>query len=121
MPEKTTPIRALPFPTSAGEVKLGAVDIEELATKLDETMLGLTSGETYAATKVVTKAEAEAGIEPSATRPAFVILTVDKLKGLTVGGVAIGTTETTGRISIIVPPGQKWKATVAVEQSTLLL
>ncbi len=36
MPEKTTTHFAFPYPTSAGEVKNGAVDIEELAKKLDE-------------------------------------------------------------------------------------
>lgn len=35
MPEKETTHLSLPYPTSAGEVKNGATDIEELAAKLD--------------------------------------------------------------------------------------
>lgn len=66
--------------------------------------------------KSFTKAEAEAGVEPSATRMAAVV--VGNAAGtFSIGGVTIPGLQST----YLVPPGQKWKSTQAQEVATLLL
>ncbi len=70
------------------------------------------------------KAEAETGTEPSATRQAYVTLSTAaaELSGLAIGaeGPLIAASGVKG-ISLFINPTQKWKATVAVTASTLLL
>ncbi len=76
----------------------------------------------YGAKTLVTKAEAEAGIEPSATREAFVTF-YKSAAGLTeiqVGGKYAVSMPIEGAMGLLIPAGQKWKATVALETSTLL-
>lgn len=70
--------------------------------------------------KAFTKAEAEAEVEPSASRPALVLFNAGKVEGLKVGGVSIPLGSETKTVTVIVPPGQKWRLTVAAEVSTLL-
>jgi|ERR1035437_104480 hypothetical protein len=79
--------------------------------------------ETYSAAKTFTKAEAEAGVEPSAARPAFVLLEGVGAAGstVTVGGVNLKTMPKESRLSFIVPPGQKWTAAIEVVENHLLL
>jgi hypothetical protein len=77
------------------------------------------SSNKYAAAKAVTKAEAEAGIEPSATRMAYVRFNAETTKALEVGGVSLG--DILNQATILVPPGQKWKATTATNVNVLLL
>lgn len=68
--------------------------------------------------KAFSKAEAEAGVEPSATRPAMVSFkeAFGTAPGLTVGGVNVASAT-----SVFVPPGQKWKAQDANTAYTILL
>ena len=73
----------------------------------------------YEAIKAYTKAQAEAGVEPSATRAAFVMLGSTSLGTFTVGGVTM--VSGSPGLWFIVPAGQKWKYDVAVEASTILL
>lgn len=73
--------------------------------------------QTYSAPVAYTKAEAEAGHEVSATRPGYVALTT--ATNLAIGGVAL--LAPGGGTPYYVPPGQKWKTTVATEAQTLLL
>jgi hypothetical protein len=82
----------------------------------------LATGNSYT-TVFVKKAEAEAGVEPSSTRAAFVFMQ-EYPTGLAVGGVTLPVQSTAGGTSFLVPPGQKWKATPAggeMKVSTLLL
>ena len=67
------------------------------------------------------KAEAEAGVEPSATRMAFVILAPTSESEIFVGGELI--TLNSGKIPwpLLVPPGQKWKTTHETVANILLL
>lgn len=71
------------------------------------------------AIKSFTKAEAEAGVEPSATRPSFVMLNNTGAAGQLVvpGG---GEIEIAHAQSLPLMPGQKWKANVAVTAATIL-
>ena len=129
MAEKTTTHFALPSPTSAGEVKNGAVNIEELANKVDEVLYEgnkVANGQVYGA-----KTEKTSGTEyePSASRPTFVVLTAENpgvgsgdniAMVVYVGGVIVCEAEGNGgaviatvTASIIVPAGKKWKATIA--------
>lgn len=78
------------------------------------------TGNSYSVNKVFSKAEAEAGVEPSATRMAIVRFTVVPT-GLSVGGISLTGSLGPGEGPVHVPPTQKWKATVAVEANTLLL
>lgn len=71
----------------------------------------------YAAGKLFTKAEAEAGVEPSATRPALVSWI--NLENTTIGGVALSAPQSGAQY--YVPPGVKWKATIATTAQTVLL
>lgn len=74
MPEKTTTHFALPYPTSAGEVKVGATDFEELAVKLDSVIFEgnkVASGTSYSAQSA--RAE-KTPFTASATRAAQVVL-----------------------------------------------
>ena len=73
--------------------------------------------QTYSALKAWSKAEAEAGVEPSASRDAMVDFAASAVNGLEIGGVKVGAVGGSKRV----PAGQKWKATVAVETSVLLL
>jgi hypothetical protein len=72
----------------------------------------------YSAGTAYTKAEAEAGVEPSSSRMAFIRFNLE-LKTLTIGGVLIGDTPALG--TVLVPPGQKWKGTTATNITQLLL
>lgn len=64
-----------------------------------------------------TKAEAEAGVTPSATRPAFV--TFGKGYATEVGGVSFGVGSEPKAFYVL--PGQVWKSNVACETETLIL
>jgi hypothetical protein len=67
------------------------------------------------------KAECEAGIEPSATRPSRVILSsAAELAGVFAGPTSIPLS-TTHVVTLDLLPGQKWKATVKCAASTLVL
>lgn len=80
--------------------------------------------DSYTAIKNYTKAEAEAGVEPSATRPATVVISSTSEFGdvgtFTVGGVDIVTASKIKSITVPVNPGQKWKVAVACSAITLL-
>lgn len=77
----------------------------------------------YIAKKLYSKAEAEAGVEPSATRSAMVTLYDGSvfIGVVTVGGVELASVETAGAFTFMVPPGQKWVAHGSVFAATLLL
>jgi len=69
-----------------------------------------------------TKAEAEAGVEPSVSRLALVVLNAIVATEIFVGAVPLGGSGATyTQLSFLVPPGIKWKAAQAVGTSTLLL
>ena len=68
--------------------------------------------------KSYTKAEAEAGVEPSPTRQAFVYLGTGGFGSLTVGGAKLPFTIVA---SFWVPPGKKWTYTAAIEAATIIL
>jgi hypothetical protein len=82
--------------------------------------------QTYVA-KEFTKAEAEAGVEPSPTRPAMVSLTCTTAKTgshiIVVGGQSAGVApyEEIGTATVYVPPGQKWVMGQTVRAYTILL
>jgi hypothetical protein len=76
--------------------------------------------------KEFTKAVAEAGVEPSATRPAMVNLACTSGSGgyvIVVGGKSAGIAPqgTVGTASVYVPPGQKWTLAQQGWSYTLLL
>ena len=68
----------------------------------------------YNGLKKYTKAEAEAGVEASATRPAFVSTNAAPNEPLFVAGFSVGP-------CFLILPGQKWTSLFAIEASTLLL
>jgi hypothetical protein len=72
--------------------------------------------------KAFTKAEAETGEIPSATRPAVVILRSSAwgATAVTIGAVTLAVMEGNGALTMETQPGERWKATVAVEASTRL-
>jgi hypothetical protein len=77
--------------------------------------------QTYAA-KTFTKAEAEAGVEPSATRPATVAVAgLTEAEFVTVGGATAGMFTITASATVFVPPGAKWKTKTSVTAWTILL
>jgi hypothetical protein len=69
---------------------------------------------TYNGLKKYTKAEAEAGVLASPTRPAFVSTNAGPTEPLFVEGHSVGP-------CFLVWPGQKWTSLFAIEASTLLL
>jgi len=83
-----------------------------------QSLFSLGTASKWTALKSYSKAEAEAGVEPSATRAATVVFT--SVASLTIGGVAMGGGGA-AYVPYPVPPGQKWKLTVATEAQTLLL
>lgn len=75
----------------------------------------------YAKTEY-TQAQGEAGVEPSATRRAYVILNTASTEfgsSLSVGGVGVEVQSKTA--FLWVPPGQKWKVNKATSAFTVLL
>lgn len=124
MAEGTTTHLALPYPTSAGEVKNGATNIKELAEAVDTFGYEgnkVANGQAYGALTERAPATLQ---EPSATRPTQVMLTVylkpseaARLK-LKVGGVEIAVMGLDGTlpagipslpVSFICPAGQSWE------------
>lgn len=79
--------------------------------------------QTYSAQVVAGKATAEAGIEPSATRPALVTAqtTIAGTAELFVGAVLLGGYTNTEPVTFFVPPGVKWKINQQVGYSSILL
>jgi hypothetical protein len=83
----------------------------------------------YAAVKTYNKAEAEAGVEPSATRMAWVMLSsaeefgTSATKGVEVGGVLLEQAVLVKSLAFLVPAGQKWTLTsiASVKANTVLL
>jgi len=77
--------------------------------------------------KTFTKAEAEAGVEPSASRSAWVIAGPSSAgefgagNGPRVEGKLLPNSSVVKSIGFYVPPGQKWTAKVETTTSTLLL
>jgi hypothetical protein len=75
--------------------------------------------------KVFTKAEAEAGVEPSATRAAVVVLSLaEEATKIEVGAITIASGKLAPESSVTIPyvsPGVKWKANAKVTASTQLL
>ncbi len=68
------------------------------------------------------KAQAEAGVEPSPLRPTFVTLSATwTSNAVKVGGKQLTVQEGTGALSFWVNPGQSWVTNVAVSAVTLLL
>jgi hypothetical protein len=68
-----------------------------------------------------TKAEAEAGVTPSATRPSSILLTSSsEFGGVTIGAVATLMPSGTKTFSFELLAGQLWAATVACHSITLL-
>lgn len=124
--------------TISGDFVVGASEIvlvgsQHVTVVSDGTNWLIVSGEpkreqTYTAEKSFTKAEGEAGFEPSATRLAFVVVKSTSSTGgaiiaavgattvLTMAGGAEGTT-----VSLMVPPGAKWKLNQSGTFSTFLL
>jgi hypothetical protein len=79
----------------------------------------------YSAIVTYTKAEAEAGVEPSTTRMAVVLLSEPKATNASsvfVGGQQVGKIGiASSSVTALVPAGQKWKTTVETQESHLLL
>ncbi len=76
----------------------------------------------YAGFKLFLKAEAEAGVEPSATRPALVsAYTTGGSATIEVGGKSAGLANGEASATLWVNPGQKWKCNLGIEASTILL
>ena len=111
------------FIEAASEIKL--VGYQHVILQSDGTNWFIVAGEPKReqkyVTKIFTKAEAEAGVEPSATRMAFVILAPTSESEIFVGGELI--TLNSGKIPwpLLVPPGQKWKTTHETVANILLL
>lgn len=90
----------------------------------DGTNWAIISGEpkreqTYGAETTSVKGVAEAGVEPSATRPAYVVLSTAGV--VEVGGVKVASPGATGSTGYYIPPGVKWKSNAITVSSTLLL
>ena len=78
----------------------------------------------YGVAVFATKAEAEAGIEPSTTRPAMITMEVSGGGSGTVavGGVVLGSEITSGAyITFLCPAGIKWKSTLQTTYNVILL
>lgn len=71
----------------------------------------------YAAKKEYSQAEAEAGVETSATRLSYVVFSGNVPSTLEIGGVEVPTTTR----AYLIPPGQKWKTTGAPSLSVSVL
>jgi hypothetical protein len=103
----------------ANATSIVTADILDASTQFST---AIRSGEKYTS-KSFTKSEAEAAVEPSATRFAHVVLTatsgLSAAPGVLVGGVPVGQTETYA--SFYVNPGEKWKALAACTAFTKLL
>lgn len=100
--------------TSATSVKLLAN--QHLLLTADGVFWRIMAGEpkreqTYSAQKALTKAEAEAGVEVSSTRPAFVVVEGFEGFALEVSGVVVGKSAIApgGVISVFLPAGAKFK------------
>lgn len=68
--------------------------------------------------KAFTKVEAEAGVEPSATRDAVVVLSAEGI--LTIGGVSLNGVANSPAGPYLIPAGQKWTSNAAQNTATLL-
>lgn len=94
-------------------------------TTLGEKGTGLVLTNKYSGFVKFSKEEALIGVEPSATRPAFVSLIPKENPAtqVTVGGLKAGLLAFEAKVSTLiwVPPGQKWKVELQVEASTILL
>lgn len=100
-------------------------DIEQVAMPAYAALLPYSRTNEYSTAKFFTKAEAEAGTEASAIRPAYVLLSsIEKIANLTIVGPAntrvVGTTEAGGELGFELPPGQKWKIPSPCFMSVLL-
>jgi hypothetical protein len=107
------------FTNGATEVTLAPLQHVMLrfdGTGVCEIWAGEPKREALYTTKVYSKAEAEAGVEPSAFRPAFVVFEGSTAAALFIGGVQVTSGAVAG--SWLVPPGQKWKTTVSVNVAT---
>lgn len=132
MPEKETTHLKLPYPTSAGEVKTGPKDFEELAVAVDSAVFegkGVANSTSYGG--MVSKLFATE-YEASATRATQVTVTIAvtvaaegtyRIEGVEFAawGYAAGVG---GAFSFIVPAGKKWsvtktKGTATIESSYL--
>jgi hypothetical protein len=84
--------------------------------------LNLPSFRNYGAAKSFTKAEAEAGVEPSSTAPSFVIFSVvpTALKIRLNAGSETTILAAAAGVPYPIPVAAKWKCTVAIEAQVLL-
>jgi hypothetical protein len=105
----------------ATDTKLYSVDT---GAAWNELQPKLAAGESYSLLKTVSKAEAETGFTPSATRAAFVeVMSVaGSLSGeITVNGKRVAAPAGKSGCSFIVPPGGTWKGTGLLEEVTTLI
>lgn len=75
----------------------------------------VTNNNKYNTILSVSKAEAEAGVESSATKMAAVTFKT-AVTGLEIGGIPV----ISAAVTYLIPPGQKWKGTTASEVAVLL-
>jgi hypothetical protein len=113
-----------------GEATIKLAQAQHVVLQSDGTNWKIIAGEPkreqeYKGIKAVTKVEAEAGIEPSATRPGYVVILVSGGGAgtqISVGGVnVVANPPNESVVAVYVPPGQKLKGTTAFYYSSLLL
>jgi hypothetical protein len=122
VPAKATTIVTVDIKNVAVPVGIGAGLVGDASIVSGRALVA--TGNKWSTLTPATKAEAEAGFEPSATRAAMVGLSNGNFSTLTVGGVGMGTglgSVAVGPVFFICPPRQKWKLTSSVEYTTILL
>jgi hypothetical protein len=78
--------------------------------------------QTYTANKVFSKAECEAGVEVSATRPAHVQLeNIGSASTLNVGGASMALIQASETRTVYLNPGQTWKTNQSMGEMHILL
>jgi len=104
------------------EVKAKATKIEtaNITDKRPRAVVPVASGQLYAS-HTYTKAQGEAGVEPSANRTAVVTLALSGSGSISVGGESITVASGTTPWTVLVPPGQKWKTNQETVSNTILL
>jgi hypothetical protein len=112
------------FIEGAAEIKL--VGYQHVTLQSDGTNWYIVAGEpkresSWTGSKSYSKAEVEAGVEPSPTRAAFVVFDAAVSTFSIGGGPLLGNGSALADVPYLVPAGQKWKGASAAEAQYLLL